>query len=186
MREYNIDDTVWIASCGQEEVRKDCPVCYGKRFVTLILGNDDEIKTPCDYCGKGYEGPKGYILEYEWVAEPRRVTICNKTKREVNGKIEYDFGSYDAYFHEAYDTKEEAEAKTLENIKEREESERKNIEWRKSHNHKTYSWHVGYSLKEIKEAKRKLDWHNQRVVFMGKRAKPSKNTAADSAIEDNL
>lgn len=174
MKEYNINDTVWIAQCGQKEVRHYCPVCYGQLFVTLILGNGDEIRTPCDYCGKGYEGPKGYVLEYEWVAEARQVTISNKTKREIDGKTEYDFSSYDAYFHEAYDTKEEAEAKTLENIKNHKEDERKNIEWRKSHNHKTYSWHVGYSLKEIKEAKRKLDWHNARVIFMKNRSKPEK------------
>lgn len=176
MKEYNINDKVWIAQSGQKQVRHDCPVCYGQLFVTLVLGNGDEIKTPCDYCGKGYEGPKGYVLEYEWVAEPRQVVITGKTKRENDGKTEYDFQSYDAYFHEAYDTKEEAEAKTLQNIKDHEEDLRKNIEWRKSHNHKSYSWHVGYALKEVKEAKRKLDWHNKRVIFMGKRAKPKKET----------
>jgi hypothetical protein len=174
MKEYNIDDKVWIASHGQKEVRKDCPVCYGQLFVTLVLGNGDEIRTPCDYCGKGYEGPKGYVLEYEYVAEPRQVTITDKTKAESSDGIKCEYRSYDAYFDEVFDTKEEAEAKTLENIKEHEEQERKNIEWRKSHNHKTYSWHVGYSLKEIKEAKRKLDWHNQRVILMGKRSKPEK------------
>ena len=114
MKEYNINDTVWIAQCGTKQVRHDCPVCYGQLFVTLILGNGDEIRTPCDYCGKGYEGPKGYVLEYEWTAEPRQVTITDKTKREYDGKIEFDYRSYDAYFNEAYDTKEEAEAKTLE------------------------------------------------------------------------
>lgn len=183
MKEYNIGDKVWIAQCGQKQVRHDCPVCYGQLFVTLILGNGDEIRTPCDYCGKGYEGPKGYVLEYEWVAETRQVTIMSKTKKETNGKTEYDFHSYDAYFHEAYDTKEEAEAKTLENIKEHEEDERKRIEWRKSHNHKTYSWHVGYSKKEIKEAQRKLDWHSKRVIFMKNRAKPEKSEKKSEEVE---
>lgn len=182
MKEYNINDAVWIAQSGQEQVRHDCPVCYGKLFVTLILGNDDEIRTPCDYCGKGYEGPKGYVLEYEYVAKPRQVTITDKTKKEYDGKVEFDYRSYDAYFQEAYDTKEEAESKTLQNIKEHEEQQRKNIEWRKSHNHKSYSWHVGYSLKEVKEAKRKLDWHNKRVIFMGKRAKPEKTKLPDDEI----
>ena len=185
MKEYNINDTVWIAQSGQKEVRHDCPVCYGQLFVTLILGNEDEIRTPCDYCGKSYEGPKGYVLEYEWTAEPRQVTITDKTKKEYDGKVEFNYRSYDAYFHEAYDTKEEAEAKTLENIKEREEDERKRIEWRKSSNHKSYSWHVGYSKKQIDEAKRTLDWHNKRVIFMGKRAKPAKkNKPAETLVDE--
>ena len=117
------------------------------------------------------------------MAETRQVTITGKIKREVDGKVEYDFQSYDAYFNEAYDTKEEAETKTLQNIKGHEEDERKRIEWRKSSNHKSYSWHVGYSQKEIKRAKQTLDWHNQRVIFMGKRAKPKKETTNPPAEE---
>jgi len=174
MKEYNIGDKVWIAQSGQKQVRYDCPVCYGQLFVTLILGNGDEIRTPCDYCSKGYEGPKGYVLEYEYVCESRQVTITDKTKQESSGETKCEYRSYDAYFTEAYDSKEEADVKTSENIKEREEQERKNIEWRKSSNHKSYSWHVGYSIKEIKEAQRKLDWHNKRVIFMKNRAKPEK------------
>lgn len=183
MKEYNINDTVWIAQCGQKEVRHDCPVCYGQRFVTLILGNEDEIRTPCDYCGNGYEGPKGYVMG---TAEPRQVTITKKTKIDSNGTVECSYRSYDAYFNEAYDTKEEAEAKTLQNIKDHEEDERKRIEWRKSSNHKSYSWHVGYSKKEIQRAKQTLDWHEKRVIFMGKRAKPSKKKTEDSPLEIDL
>ena len=126
--------------------------------------------------------PYNLPSEYERIfSEKKKVT--NKTKKEYDGKVEFDYRSYETYFHEAYDTKEEAEIKTQENIKAHEEDERKRIEWRKSSNHKSYSWHIGYSKKEISCAKQTLDWHSQRVIFMKNRSKPQKVTPS---VEEDI
>jgi len=66
---FKIGDVVYFASAGQRQVDIPCPVCFGKREVTLILGNGDSVELPCDYCGKGYDGPRGYVLEYEYAAK---------------------------------------------------------------------------------------------------------------------
>lgn len=85
MKKYKIGDRVWWARCGTREVAHDCPICFRKKRVILILGDDSEVEVECDFCGKGYEGPKGYILEYQWVATPEEVRIDGLNIEENNG-----------------------------------------------------------------------------------------------------
>ena len=66
---YNVGDIVFYASNDSREERIPCPVCFGKLQVIVILGNGTEVLVDCGYCGKGYEGPKGYVTKY--VREPR-------------------------------------------------------------------------------------------------------------------
>jgi hypothetical protein len=38
-----------------------CPICFGKKSVTLILGNGEHVPVECEGCGLGYNGPQGTI-----------------------------------------------------------------------------------------------------------------------------
>jgi len=65
VRIYNVGDKVWHAAFKSIQVEKPCIVCYGEKQVTVILGNGDRVVTPCDYCGKGFDGATGVMRVYE-------------------------------------------------------------------------------------------------------------------------
>jgi hypothetical protein len=173
MREFQINEIVWHASCGTKEVRHDCPVCFGKLRVTLELGNGERIETLCDYCGKGFEGPRGYVREYEWVADSTPFVVTGKDVSERDGKREVTYRGANnfAYAADVFETKVEADARCAENIAKHEEDERKRLEWSKENNKKNYSWHVGYHMREAKKARASLEWHEARAVHCKARAK---------------
>lgn len=179
MKEYKSGDTIWWARCGTKEIHPTCPICFGKRQVTLILGNDDHVITPCDYCGRGYEGPKGYIIEWEWVAEYEKTKISGVSIQERDGvrKIDYRIGSgYVAYPEDVFDTENEAKLRTEERVKEHNEELEKKLLQSKEYAHKTYSWHVGYHNFQLKEAQRKIEYHLARAINCKKLAKEDKKS----------
>lgn len=162
-----IGDVAWWANCGTKEVETPCPVCFGKRSVTVILGNDEHVQTPCEFCGKGYYGPRGVIDEWEWRAEPRQVTIKGvQTEQTASGMTaQYTFlENYIADDKDLFATEAEALARCAERIAEHKAEETRRREHMKEYDHRNYSWHVGYHRKEAKEAARRLEWHNARAI----------------------
>ena len=73
---FQLGDTVYVVQeCRSMPVEKTCPVCFGKMRVTVILGNGKLEDTLCEYCGKGYEGPRGYVVDYELHSAVRQAII---------------------------------------------------------------------------------------------------------------
>lgn len=171
---FKVGERIWYAHCGTREVETPCPVCFGKMAVVVILGNDEEIKTPCDYCGKGYEGPRGVVKEFNWQASPEERAIV-RVSLEDQGEIKrasYHFaGGYYCEDVDAFATKEEAEARCQERIAEHDAHETQRREALKEQAHRSFSWHVGYHRNCIKEAKRTLAWHEARAIACAQRAK---------------
>ncbi len=166
MKEYNIGDKVWWAHCGVREESIPCIVCFGKLSVTLILGDDTEVETPCRYCTRGYEGPFGYTKEYVEFSDVKEITITRKEVREdKNGrKIEYRHENYCLCAKEnIFDTKEEAEKAVKEMIA---ESEKQKIQQRlakKKSTQSDYTWAVGYHKKRLKEATNAVKYHSSKI-----------------------
>lgn len=183
-REYEIGDKVWYANVGTQSVTETCEVCFGKRLVTVILGNGDEVVTPCDYCGNGYEGPKGVTSSYQYVAKPELVEITSKDVREgPRGKeIRYGRGPHGSTLeeHMIFDSEEEAAERARTSQLEHEARETANKKSRKENNYKSYSWHVGYHMKEAKEHHRKAEYHERRAALC-KAASRKSNASASAA-----
>lgn len=171
---FPVGSTAWWAHCGQREVTRPCPICFGKRRVTVILGNDEMISTPCDYCRKGFDGPTGTETEFEWVASPELFFInsvqteCDDSKTSARYRDARGYCVDDA---DLFATRAEAEARCDVRIAENAEHERQRRECRKEHAKKSFSWHVGYHRKEVLRATRDLAWHSARVVACAARAK---------------
>jgi hypothetical protein len=174
MKEFNVGDVVWWAKCGSSTMKEDCPVCFTKRKVVVILGNDEQVQVACDYCGKGFEGPRGFVQEqYKWHTEVRPVVIEAKSVSE-NGdgkKIEYRGDHYSLDDTNIFTTREEAETRAQELISKHEIEEAKTLATRKEHNVKSYAWHVGYHKRCASKARNDLAFHESKVVAMAKRAK---------------
>lgn len=174
MKELKIGDIAWWASVGQKQVNIPCPVCYGELKVTLILGNNECFETPCDFCGKGYSGPLGYVTEYQWIAEPKVIVIdgisseCGSDGCKVRYKT-YDNYSIDA--EELFETKGEAQAKCDERVAEHDAEEKARIARGKENDKKSYSWNVGYYRSQIKKAKRDIEYAEARLIPCQAKAK---------------
>jgi len=167
---YNIGDEVWWARCGNRNITKTCPICFGKRQVTLILGNNDTLTLPCDYCRKGYEGPRGYIDEHEYIAQPELITISGMhiDKTFDDNKVEYRYGSWCPYTADIFDTKEKAVSRCKEKIIELEKEQQTRAEHIKADKNKSYSWNAGYHLKEAKR-------HEENAIYHQKHARLCKD-----------
>lgn len=173
MKEYNIGDIVWWATGGIREVTHSCPVCYGNRYVTVVLGNDEQVQTPCDYCGKGYEGAKGYVIEREWTAEVKQIVLDGKevTENADGRKVEYRYGHHILHDGIIWDTHEEAQQARLKIAEQHHLDEMERLQRGKENNVKSYSWHVGYHQRQLKEAERQAEYHKTKITFMKEKAK---------------
>ena len=167
---FNIGDTVWLATCGNTQKSIPCEVCYGKKQVKLTLGNDEECIFDCDYCGKGFGYPTGYITSYEWAAEPKQVTVTG-ISIDSSKQYNYSFSQYHGDNENVFLTKEEALVRCAEMVKEHEETSQKQLEHCKFSNKKSYSWNAGYHRSEAKRAKQQLEYHTKKAVFMAAKSK---------------
>ena len=167
MKEYNIGDKVWWATCGQEQITIDCPICFRAKKVVLILGNGEKIEAPCEYCVRGFEEPKGFTNEYRLISEVKEIAITGKEVREdeKGRNIEYRYQNYClCYGDSIFDTKEEAEVRVVQKIKEYEDSEVLRNAYRKKKNQTHYSWSVGYHRKRLKDAERDIAYHSRKIT----------------------
>jgi hypothetical protein len=112
MKQFEIGQKVFAACYRREGVRKPCPVCYGQTKVKLILGNEEEVILPCDYCGKGFDFPKGYVTEYEHKLYTEEITITGRDIRESFGNSEVTYYSGNFVFHSENLFRTEGEALT--------------------------------------------------------------------------
>lgn len=174
MKTYNVGDKVWWAKCGSQGVKVPCTVCYGKKEVIVILGNGDEVIVPCDFCGHGLEPPKGYLTEYQYIAEPELVTIqrISSDQTSCGEKREYHWGHYYLDANDIFDTIEEATERCAQIIADREQAK---IDHPKYKDAKSYSWNAGYWLREIKSAERTIEYASKMARLCKSRSRTEKD-----------
>jgi len=181
--QFGLGDTVWIAECGNQQVEKVCPVCFGTLRVTLRLGNGDELELPCDYCGMGYDGPQGHVLEYEWTEGARQATITRVRENHDTRGIERElYASSWEVTDRAFATEKEALAKSAELKAQNEERQRTCAEHIKKSVNKSFSWNAGYHIREAKRCRREAAQHDERAKLCKARAK-AKGDADGSTSE---
>lgn len=173
MSKYKVGDTVWFSRCGQELVTSVCPICCGKLSVILTLGNGDSVKLPCEYCGKGFDGPTGKSRKYEYVAAAEQQTITKVSIEETGDgeEVRYQGGCYGLHPDRVFDTKDEAVARCKEIAEEnrlRHETQAKHV---KENQNKNYSWNAGYHLREAKRDRTSAERHERMAVICKAKAK---------------
>jgi len=179
MKRYQVGDQVWWARYGMREVRVDCPVCYGKLKVNLILGNNDQVTIPCTYCGMGFEGPCGYVTEHQYVADAELVIINEVRIRSISGGsdiTEYIVGTpgrggYYVDPKDLFNTKEEAVARSLLKLQEDAALKETLAEEIKASRHKSYAWNAGYHMREAKRSHESAEYHEKMAVICKSRSK---------------
>jgi len=177
MKEYNIGEKVWWVKYSQQEVKMTCPICAGTLWVTLILGDESQVRTPCTYCERGFQ-QYGYVIEYEYVSAVEQVEITHKEVNEgASGRnVEYQHNHWCLDHTNAFATKEEAEERLKEIIIGIQKENLKRLEYGKDGNPKKYSWHVGYYLRKKKDALKEIEWCDKKIEYLKLKAKEEKIT----------
>lgn len=157
---YSMGQHVWWASCQSKQKWLTCPDCCGKKFLTVILGDDSQVTIDCAGCAAGYEPPRGVVFIYEYAAEVHYDEI---TGLEINEKeTRYRFGSYMIDRENVFDSKELAEARAAQLMDEHNKEEAERFK-RKDKDTRTWAWHVHYHRAEVKRAIHALDYHTAKL-----------------------
>lgn len=158
----DLGDKVFIAWASPhygDEV--DCPVCFGRRFVHIVLGDDSLEKVACGNCSRGCSPPTGKVTE--------RVARCGVTEAEVVGvtkrgdAFRYEYSPSAANGVGVFDTEEEALAAAeaaLPGVAECRamiDAGVQHDKWESS------TWSVGYHRRCIRDAERQIAWHRQQL-----------------------
>lgn len=164
---FNIGDVVWAAYFSMQPQQIECPVCFGKRQVVVILGNGDEVITPCSNCGLGYEGPRGFVEEYAQEAGAGCVIITGRTVQEGGGetRVIYKAGDYSYGADRLFSTCEEAMRSAEGMASEHKKEHETRAEYIKGNKIKSFSWNVGYHLREAKKLKEQIAYHERMAIL---------------------
>jgi len=173
MEEYRVGDVVWSAYAGTKLVKKPCDVCFGKLSVILELGNGERIKTDCDYCGNGHEGPQGFNEEYEYITEATQKTITQIEVTETGNSRKLRYQSHTQILERdmIFDTEEEAIEKSKRAAIEHNKDAFERAEGLKENSYKSYSWHVGYYRREAKRNRESAERCERKATACKEKAK---------------
>ncbi len=156
---FKRNDIVWYA--GRESVVETvvCPECFGKKYLTVILGDDSRVTIDCAGCAAGFDPPQGYLTYRVQHVEVRQVTICYI---EIGSDgIRYGFDQRPtsrsiAPDTDLFTTKPEAEVRALALAEEWNAKQLVELH-RKKKNDRDWSWHVHYYRKMIRDAERTIE-----------------------------
>lgn len=165
----NIGDTIFWVESGTNYCKQiPCPMCFGKRIVTIILGDDSQTKIECGFCQRGTDRPSGMATTWEPSAITQSGTITGVSTRDG---VKYEVGHKSINEYETYPTKEIAEIVRL--AKFEEVQARADLWFKESFvtAKKKQIWSAGYNRDCIARAKRTIEWHESRLGMIADKAK---------------
>ena len=166
MNKYNIGDKMWYAHREAKEKAIDCPDCFGKKYLTVIKGDDSRVTIDCSGCSRGYMPPAGFVTYYEHSASVEEITIQGMDI-DPSGKTSYKFNATSCSWRNAdeselFATKEEAEKRAIELSEEHNKRELARINL-KEKDGRTWSFNACYHRKGIKQAEKDLAYHTDKL-----------------------
>jgi len=162
---YNIGDKVWYANRDSTQERVTCPECFGKKYLTVILGNDSRVTIDCAGCAAGYNPPRGYVTYYKQFVNVSQVVI---DKVEVSCEyVKYGFNKTECCCYigkdtDVFSTKEEAEIRATELAEQWNREQLEKIH-RKEKNNRTWAWHVLYHRNQIRDAEKTIEYAKKKL-----------------------
>ena len=179
-KDFKLGDKVWHASFDTVKKTAVCPECFGKKYLTVILGDDSKVTINCRGCASGFEQPKGYINYWEWQAKIEQVTIAGmdiNQERDTEYRFHYSGGdncySYRTSKYTIFSTKEEAERKGKELAEEHNKQELQKIHRKGKHN-SDWAWDVHYYRQQIRSAEKEIIQFTEKLNVAEENAKKQK------------
>ncbi len=177
---FTVGASYWVARHGAEQVRVTCPVCHGQLAITVILGDGERVVVPCESCGIGFRGPRGFIEEYVYEPNAEQVTVTgiDSIPRDMSmgddWRLRTESHGYTYAGRDLYPTQAEAYAESVRKVAEaREENMRRSCHRRNDATKRT-GWTVRYHREQIKKLRDQLAWHEAKVLSPAVLSVPSR------------
>lgn len=158
---FNIgDDVFWVESHCHYQKTIPCPMCFGKKFVTVILGDDSKVQTACGFCEREMEGSTGYATIWEPTAIIKSGQITGvSTKDGIKYEVNYNSLSED----EILTSQDAANAEYLFKLEEVKKQAQKWFNDSFVNCTKKQVWSAGYHKRCIEQAERTIEWHKAKL-----------------------
>jgi hypothetical protein len=165
---YKLGDKIfWVTSDTRYAKKIPCPMCFGKLFVTIILGDDSQSKIECGFCQSGVDRPSGLATSWEPSATVHSGTITGVSSKDG---VRYEVGNASLWEHECF--QDEKEATLFRDVKFDEAKELAEKWFKESfvHAKKKQIWSAGYHRQSIASAERTISWHKLRLGMIAEAA----------------
>lgn len=167
---FNMGETIyWVESSCNYQKRVPCPMCFGKLFVTIILGDDSQTKVVCGMCERGWEGATGTATVWEPNARVESGVISGISTKYG---IIYEVDSYTVEESKAFKTLEFAE---MEKERRYEAEVDRSKHWFKDsfvNCSRKQVWSAGYHRNSIASLERNIEWHKLRLGLIKTGSEP--------------
>ncbi len=175
---FKMDDEIYHAQYERKRRLIPCPDCMGKRFLTVIMGDDSKVTIDCVGCTRGaYDGPHGNIETwgYEATVTKRKITGMEVTpqKTEYKSHIFCDEGGSSYYTlkdDDIFHTEAEAIIRANELKAEAEKEEAKRLMQKHDHN-RSWAWNATYHRSCLKRAEKDMAYHSAKLSVAKIKAK---------------
>ena len=168
MIERKIGDKVWVARLeGSARLQKECPDCLGKKYIRLIMGDNEHVSIPCEGCSHGFGTPAGEVSYYGSQALALEGYIGQITITVT--KVEYQVGldGYNISPDIVFDDEASAQAEADRLLAEHQERQDKRI-ISKEKNHKSWAWHASYYRGKIRRAEDDINLYRDKLNYAEK------------------
>ena len=162
MNKFKMGDLVfWVESGVHGERKIPCPICCGKRFVTIILGDNFKEKIVCGACSFGFNPPCGEVSAYDPYSQIQSGFISGiSTRNGVRYEIGYNCIEEHKLFIDEEDANKEREVQAVEVGKRAHAWREENLVSHK----KNQVWSVGYHRRCIQEKEEQIEWHERKLL----------------------
>ena len=166
---YQIGEGVWFATFNSVEASVECPDCGGTGRLRVTFHDETMVSVECTRCQVGYNPPTGRIQCYDRVGAIDYAVITGISV-ESDG-IRYDMpGAYHMAETEVFRDPAEARIAADNLAREYDERERAAIA-NKEKDTRSWAWHARYHRDEIKEARRRIAYHEAKLAVAAIKAK---------------
>jgi hypothetical protein len=163
------DKVYWVESHTHYGKTIPCPMCFGKRYVTIILGDGSETSSECGMCSHGLDRATGQSKTWDATAIIHSGVISGISTREG---CKYEVGYSSVYQHECFDSEEEARPTRDRKQKEAEELLDKWFKDSFIQCKKSQIWNAGYHRGQIKYHEQQIEWHKMRLGMCKENSSP--------------
>lgn len=167
---YELGQEVWWARFDATESSVLCPDCFGKRYITCIMGDGTEVTVDCQNCKVGYEEfSRGRIKTYDRAPRAEKTTIIGMDVSSE--KVEYRVPeSWIVPEDQLFETEEAALAKAQVRADDASSEELARIA-NKEKDTRSWAWNATYHRGCIKRAKKDIEYHTKKLDVAREKAK---------------
>ena len=169
---YDVGDHVFVVRTRNSKIMVDCPVCYGDKSVIVILGNDEQVKVPCQYCKKGFNDPSGVVNSgYIEISEIVQTTITEVRKRQNYNELEITYSTPAGIYRPEQVSNTRKEAEKLGETRVEKFNKLADEKFAKKYkDHKSYSWNAGYYLNKADQSLKDHERYSKLAEIMNSKS----------------